>query len=510
MSNNLSNNEILDKIRDIGGNLANVKLSEVLISKQAEEITFGFICNRAVSDEDKEKAEEILKGHVPERFSITVDFKKIVADKELVKKSITEFVKSEFMSVSPYIGKDAIKVNFVDEICDFTIFCDDDVCRYAEANNIIDKICDYLEQQFCITFTGGVSSTGKTEADVEILKDNSPIDLQREELRTYTVKDVVRLWGEEITSDPVYIEDAKTSVGSFAVAGKITAIGEKLTKTGKTYYVVELDDTTGKISGKVFMTKEKLSKIQKLQVGSPIIVMGDFERFNGAPSLIIKDVSYCEFPEKFDYKEKASKPVPSAYKLIFPEPLVEYSQSDLFSMEKPVPECLIGKTFVVVDIETTGVKYFQGDKITEIGAVKICDGKITEKFQTLINPQVPISEEITSLTGIDDKMVKDKPLFGDVLPDFYKFCYGSYIVAHNIEFDYQFIKYMAKDSGYVFKNEGIDTWPLAISVLPHQKNYKLNTLCDYFGIKFEHHRALSDAHATAKLFLELISIKKSL
>ena len=164
----------------------------------------------------------------------------------------------------------------------------------------------------------------------------------------------------------------------------------------------------------------------------------------------------------------------------------------------------------VVDIETTGLSYISGDKITEIGAVRIKDGKIIDKFQTLINPEQEISEEITSLTGINDEMVKDAPTFDKVISDFYKYCDGYTIVAHNIEFDYKFIKFLASKAGYIFKNKGIDTYALSKETLPRLKNHKLNTVCGYFGIEFLHHRALSDAHATAKMLLKLAEVRKNL
>ena len=133
-----------------------------------------------------------------------------------------------------------------------------------------------------------------------------------------------------------------------------------------------------------------------------------------------------------------------------------------------------------------------------------------DKFQTLINPEKKISEEITALTGIDDEMVKDMPTIDKVIPDFFKYADGSVIIGHNLDFDYKFIKFYAKESGYIFKNDGIDTLPFAKEVVPRLKNHKLNTVCDYFSIQFLHHRALSDAHATAKLFLELVELKKDL
>ena len=227
-------------------------------------------------------------------------------------------------------------------------------------------------------------------------------------------------------------------------------------------------------------------------------------------SFKIIDVSFCEFPEDFKAEERESKSVPALYSLVFPEKIEDMEQSFLFKAEKPVPKCLMGRTFTVLDIETTGLSYINGDKITEIGAVRVVDGKIVDKFQTLINPQKKISAEITSLTGIDDEMVKDKPTIDKIIPDLFKYADGSIIVGHNLDFDYKFIKYFAKESGYIFKNDGIDTCSFARAVVPRLKNYKLNTVCEKFGIEFLHHRALSDAHATAKLFIELVGIKGDL
>ncbi|MBQ7643361.1 MAG: 3'-5' exoribonuclease, partial [Clostridia bacterium] len=304
--------------------------------------------------------------------------------------------------------------------------------------------------------------------------------------------------------------DAEIASGKVCFAGMITAKNERTARNGKIFYVVELFDTTGRISGKIFMTKEKEKKIDKLQVGSSVITRGELGYRNGYLDYKIEDVSYCEFPADFKMEDRPKKSVPANYKLVFPEPLTENSQANLFAVERAVPECLMGKTFVVVDLETTGVSYLGGDKITEIGAVKITDGKIVSKFTTLIDPHIPISQRITDLTGIDDALVAGKPTFEEVLPDFYKYCHGATIIAHNIDFDYNFIKFMSKDTGYEFTNESIDTVALSKAVVPGLKNYKLNTVCGHFKIEFLHHRAMSDAHATAKLFLELIFIKKRL
>ena len=94
--------------------------------------------------------------------------------------------------------------------------------------------------------------------------------------------------------------------------------------------------------------------------------------------------------------------------------------------------------FVVFDLETTGFSALV-DKVIEIGAVKIKDGEIVDRFSTFVNPKVPISFRIENLTGISDQMVMSSGTIEDILPDFLKFCEGCVMVAHNAEFDMSFI-----------------------------------------------------------------------
>ena len=179
-----------------------------------------------------------------------------------------------------------------------------------------------------------------------------------------------------------------------------------------------------------------------------------------------------------------------------------------------MPECLKGHSFVVFDLETTGLNSSpvsgNMDKIIEIGAYKIEEGEITECFSTFVNPERKLSEEIINLTGITEEMVADAPRTEDVMPDFYKFCYGSVLVGHNIAgFDFKFVDHYCANQGYILERKIIDTIPLSQELL-FLSNYKLNTVADKFGVTFNHHRATDDALATAKIFIELIRLKKSL
>lgn len=164
-------------------------------------------------------------------------------------------------------------------------------------------------------------------------------------------------------------------------------------------------------------------------------------------------------------------------------------------------------TFVVFDIETTGLSR-ERDKITEIGAVKIENGKIIDKFSTFVNPKVPISEEITKLTGITNDMVKDAPEISEVLPKFMEFCNDSVIVAHNAGFDVGFIRHNAKILNMKpIDNTVLDTVELSRTLLPELKKHKLNIVAEAMGVSLKgHHRAVNDAQATAEIFIKFMDM----
>ncbi|OQB14228.1 MAG: DNA polymerase III PolC-type [Firmicutes bacterium ADurb.Bin193] len=158
---------------------------------------------------------------------------------------------------------------------------------------------------------------------------------------------------------------------------------------------------------------------------------------------------------------------------------------------------------VVFDTETTGLNP-QTDRIIEIGAVKITNGEISDRFSTFVNPGIPISEKITELTRITDEMVADAETIESVLPAFLEFCGGAVLVAHNASFDMGFLRANAERLGISFSPDYIDTVEMARGALPELDNHKLNIVAKALGISLEgHHRAVNDAEATAQIYLKL-------
>lgn len=156
--------------------------------------------------------------------------------------------------------------------------------------------------------------------------------------------------------------------------------------------------------------------------------------------------------------------------------------------------------YCVIDLEMTGLnpKYH---KILEAAAVRVRGGRVTETFSMLINPARPLDEEIVSLTGIGDEMVKDAAPEQEVVDAFFLFLGEDVLVGQNVIFDYSFLKQAAVNRKISFEREAVDTLKIARRCLPDLKKRTLEALCQYYGIVMEnHHRALDDARATQLLF----------
>lgn len=161
------------------------------------------------------------------------------------------------------------------------------------------------------------------------------------------------------------------------------------------------------------------------------------------------------------------------------------------------------KSYIAFDVETTGLSPVENE-IIEIGALKVRDGKVAERFMEFIKPAAPIAPAITSLTGITNEMVADARTRCQVVSDFLDFCEEDVLIGHNVSFDYSFMKCSAAADGLPFEKMGIDTLKIAQKVHKDLKSKSLSSLCDYYHIENRSaHRAYHDALATAKLYQTL-------
>ncbi|MCI5903323.1 MAG: PolC-type DNA polymerase III [Blautia sp.] len=164
--------------------------------------------------------------------------------------------------------------------------------------------------------------------------------------------------------------------------------------------------------------------------------------------------------------------------------------------------------FVVFDIETTGFSPLTC-QIIEIGAVRVENGQITDRFSTFVNPKVPIPFRIEQLTGISDEMVMDAPQIEQVLPEFLRFCEDSVLVAHNADFDMSFIMENCRRQEIPEDFTYVDTVGMARFLLPALNRFKLDTVAKAVGVSLQnHHRAVDDAACTAEIFVRFVEMLK--
>ncbi len=223
----------------------------------------------------------------------------------------------------------------------------------------------------------------------------------------------------------------------------------------------------------------------------------------GHKALAITDHGVVQsFPDANHYIESLDKDDP--FKVIYG--VEGYLVDDLTDVAVNEKGQSLDGTYVVFDLETTGFSPIK-DKIIEIGAVKVEQGKITEKFSTFVNPRVPIPFKITQLTSITDEMVLDAPDIETVLPEFLAFAGDAVLVAHNASFDVSFIEQNCRYQDIVPDFTSVDTVAMARILLPTLSKFKLNVVANALHISLEnHHRAVDDAGATAEIFVKFIEM----
>ncbi len=218
----------------------------------------------------------------------------------------------------------------------------------------------------------------------------------------------------------------------------------------------------------------------------------------GHPAVAITDHSNVQgFPPAMEAWKKGGKGIKVLYGV--EAYLVDDTAKVIFGSKA----ASFSDEFVVFDIETTGLSAVT-DRIIEIGAVLCKEGEILDRFDTFIDPEIPIPEEITNLTSITDEMVAGAPRIEEALKMFLDFCGDRVTVAHNAAFDTGFIRTACNHCGLSFINTYIDTLTMSRFANPDLKRHNLDSLKDYFKLEdFHHHRACDDAEITAQILQKM-------
>lgn len=368
------------------------------------------------------------------------------------------------------------------------------------------------------------------------------------------------IYGRAFEGDSVPISEIVDEIGEVVIVGKILAREDREIRNEKTIVMFHVTDFTDTITVKIFVKNEQLSSLEeKLKKGAFVRIKGMavFDRFDKEITIgsVVGIKSIGDFTTKredhspvkrvelhahtlmsdmdavVDVKTMIKRAKSWGHKAIaitdhgvvqsFTDAAHSLDKDDDFKVIYGVEGYLVDDVknivenekgqdidapCVVFDIETTGFSANR-DRIIEIGAVKVIEGNIVEKYSTFVNPEIPIPFEIENLTHITDDMVMDAPLIETVLPEFLEFCKGCVLVAHNASFDVGFIRAKAKAQGIDINFTVVDTVGLARVLLPNLSNYKLHIVAKALKVSLEsHHRAVDDAGATAEIFVKFIEM----
>lgn len=404
------------------------------------------------------------------------------------------------------------------------------------------------------------AETAKQREEIHAENTTAEIEIREGKFSTpQIVQSSIRpLYGRSIRGKMIPISSISGDSGRIVVWGDVFDIEKKVTKSGdKNIFTIDITDYTGSTTAKIFNSIKESAVIDNIKKGDTIVVQGDVEYDKYAGELVVnaRSVGTAQKVKVVDNADKKRvelhmhtnmsqmDAVTSAGDLVnrayqwghkavaitdhgvaqaFPDAMkaadkinkdeekikviygVEaYFMDDLVESVKGDADTGFDGTFICFDIETTGLSAAR-DKITEIGAVKVENGIITDKFSTFVNPEMPIPQKITQLTGITDEMVKDAPSQSEAVSAFLEFAGDNVLVAHNAPFDTSFIAKACEDMGREYNYTSIDTVAISRAILTDIKNCKLDTVAKFLRLgEFNHHRATDDAEMLAKIFITL-------
>jgi len=232
----------------------------------------------------------------------------------------------------------------------------------------------------------------------------------------------------------------------------------------------------------------------------------------GAPRVVAEQMAFALFAGRPEFTRDAAGQWALAPRGVTMASAHAATRAILADVPPPRREALGYVSYVVVDTETTGMRAWHGDRVTEIAAVVVRNGVICERFETLVNPERPIPRMITALTHIDASMVRNAPVFADVCDELLRVLEGHVFVAHNVEFDWRFLSAeLVRARGRRLVGRKLCTVRLARRVLPYLRSRRLDSLARYYDIRIvDRHRAGGDAHATAHVLLRLLDAARAL
>ncbi len=436
------------------------------------------------------------------------------------------------------------------------------------ASVLSEGISEMFSQTYIVKFTEGKCETinyGETfDKSIKEISQKAEEQISKENKKTVAKQSLPNnseiIIGKEIKAPITRIADVSEYSGRVAVCGEIFFKDSKDIPNGKTIFTYYIYDGSMSVSVKVFADEKKSEALSVLK-DQYICVYGEatYDKYDKETVIKAFDISLATKPKSQKREDNAPEKrielhahtkmssldgVCTAKALVlkahefghngiaitdhgvvqsFPEAMTTcdkvrkenpdfkiiygvegYLFNDTIDAVKNEIDYNLNNEFVVFDLETTGLSP-EYEKIIEIGAVKISNGKVIDKLSTFVDPEKPISPKITELTGITNEMVAGAPKEDEAVKSFIDFCGTSPLVAHNAKFDMSFIHASCTRNNFDYAPCYIDTVALAKGLYKGLKNYKLNTVAEHLNCSdFNHHRAVDDANVLSEIFIRML------
>ena len=354
------------------------------------------------------------------------------------------------------------------------------------------------------------------------------------------------IFGKAMRGQVIPMSDISLDYDRVTVEGEVFSVTSRDLKSGASVACFDMTDYTGSVRVNLFVEKGKNKNhplLEKISKGMWIRVHGRLTYSNYDNDIVLRPaaVKACEKPVRQDTAEEKRVELHLHTKMSAMDAVTDTAEAvstaarwghraigitdhgvaqafpDAMSSAKGKIKVLYGcegyfvndvdakiavkgqadfdfhQEYVVFDLETTGLSFTE-DHITEIGAAIYKDGKMTEKFQTFVDPERKLTQKIVELTGITDEMLQGAPKLSEAISAFLEFCGDRPLAAHNADFDVSFVKEACRKLELQFAPTYLDTLVIAQGLLPGLGKYKLNIVADALSLPdFNHHRAVDDA-----------------
>lgn len=539
-----------------------IKLGSIKFNEEKMDLNLVFFTGYELDEKIKNEIREALKDYLKE-ILVNVYFE--VKEIKEIEDKVFSFLIKNCPSIQSWLKKEDLKID--EDLKTINLEAPDKITYKAILNNdALKRLNDEVlkdNYKFQLTFNEEFKEAEdllndyykelenmEKEACKSVQTANQNLSFKK------TDKEIINTYGKKTSGEEVSINDLSSEFTNVKIKGYIFKLDSKETKSGKILAMIYLTDYSNSIECKVFISNKKaqsffnsfkvndyvevcgkftfdsfsktdvimvnyikkLEKIEKedkynkkrveLRLHSKMTTMSGVTEFSkfakkaqewGHPAIAITDLTDVQaFPEASEFAEKNNIKILYGLdgRMIEDEGnIVDYYENHDFN-----------NSYVVFDIETTGLSPYR-DKITEIGAVKVVDGEIVDRFSQLINPEREIPLTVQNLTGLSNAMLADEPTIDKVIYDFKNFIEGSTLVAHNAQFDISFIRREMNDKNLNFDYPVLDTLFLSRALLKGQKRFNLSAISKVLGVSLiGAHRAVNDAEATAHVFIKLLSL----